>query len=130
MLASRSTSAADDGAYARSERLTRAQIKAWFGSEKARRKKKGAAAALREALPDDPGEGSGAKQKPKPMQKQAQQKEAGAQEAARMQAEKAALLAQVDAAQQKAAQKLLVAYLCFCVCGSLFLQHLRCSVRH
>ena len=54
---------ADDGAYARSQRLTRAQIKAWFGSEKARRKKAGAAAALREALPDDPGEGGGAKSK-------------------------------------------------------------------
>ena len=63
---------ADDGAYARSERLTRAQIKAWFGSEKARRKKKGAAAQLRAALPDDPGEGSGAKQKPKQTQKQMQ----------------------------------------------------------
>lgn len=61
--------AADDGPYARSQRLTRAQIKAWFGSEKARRKKAGAAAALREALPDDPGEGGGAKQKPKPTQK-------------------------------------------------------------
>ena len=62
---------ADDGAYARSQRLTRAQIKAWFGSEKARRKKAGVVAALREALPDDAGEGgsAGQKQKQKPTQK-------------------------------------------------------------
>ena len=46
--------AANDGPYARSLRLTRAQIKAWFGSEKARRKKAGMAAALKAALPDDP----------------------------------------------------------------------------
>jgi hypothetical protein len=45
--------AADDGPYRRAQRLSRAQIKAWFGSEKARRKKAGAAAALRAALPDD-----------------------------------------------------------------------------
>ena len=63
---------ADGGVYARSQRLSRAQIKAWFGSEKARRKKTGAAAALREALPDDAAQGSGAKQKPKPKQKPAQ----------------------------------------------------------
>lgn len=65
---------ADGGVYARSQRLSRAQIKAWFGSEKARRKKTGAAAALREALPEDghAGQGSGAKQKPKPKQKPAQ----------------------------------------------------------
>ena len=68
---------ADDGAYARLQRLSRAQIKAWFGSEKARRKKAGAAAALREALPDDAGQGSGAKQKPKPKQKPPAQKGSG-----------------------------------------------------
>jgi hypothetical protein len=45
--------AADDGAYARSLRLERAQIKAWFSSEKARQKKQGARAALAAALPDD-----------------------------------------------------------------------------
>ena len=41
------------------ERLDRAQIKAWFSSEKQRQKKAGARAALAAALPDGDGEGEG-----------------------------------------------------------------------
>ena len=51
--------AADDGPYARRLRLDRAQIKAWFSSEKQRQKKQGARAALAAALPDDEGGGGG-----------------------------------------------------------------------
>jgi hypothetical protein len=56
--------AANDGPYARSLRLDRAQIEAWFSSEKQRQKKQGARAALAAALPDDDagagaGEGGG-----------------------------------------------------------------------
>ena len=50
---------AEDGVYARSLRLSRAQIKAWFGSEKQRRNKRGAREALADALPDDDGDGDG-----------------------------------------------------------------------
>eukprot|EP00966_Prymnesium_polylepis_P284242 6566255-Prymnesium_polylepis.2 len=51
--------AANDGPYARSLRLDRAQIKAWFSSEKQRQKKAGARAALAAALPDGDGDGDG-----------------------------------------------------------------------
>ena len=45
--------ASNDGTYARSLRLDRAQIKAWFSSEKQRQKKKGMVATLAASLPDD-----------------------------------------------------------------------------
>ena len=49
--------AANDGPYKRSLRLDRAQIKAWFSSEKQRQLKAGARAGLAAALPDGEGEG-------------------------------------------------------------------------
>ena len=96
--------AANDGPYARSLRLDRAQIKAWFSSEKQRQKKAGARAALAAALPDGEGEGgdgagaSAAKQKPPSV--------------ARMRAEMETLGYPAEAKASKGAKAVLAALVC------------------